>query len=130
MPKPPLNYQSPMPPVDRRLKRKVDIASIGVGVVVGGLLTVPAIFLAVMSAGAGHGDYFAARLIFPYPFLLTPLTGNTIAAPSMTLAFLQMPIEGALLGFTISSSRWLYVLAVVGSHLLAFGLTLGISNFN
>lgn len=120
----PLDYQSPLP---RHAKTRS--AAIGVGAGVGAALTLPAIFLAILSSGAGHGTYLFARLFFPYPMLLTPLTGGSIAAPSMVLAFLQLPIEGALIGLALASKRPLLAGAVLGAHLVAFGLCSSLSNF-
>jgi hypothetical protein len=120
----PLDYQSPVPHRDKSRS-----AAVVVGAGIGAALTIPAVFLAMASGGAGHGTYFFARLFFPYPMLLTPLTGNSIAAPSMVLAFLQLPIEGALIGLALSSKRPLFAGAVVGAHLVAFGLCSSLSSF-
>jgi hypothetical protein len=61
--------------------------------------------------------------------LLTPLTRDGIAAPSMVLAFLQLPIEGALIGLSLAWRRPLFAGAVAGAHLIAFGLCSSLSNF-
>ena len=71
------------------------------GILFGMVVGMPAIILAIMSAGAGHGDYLAARALFPLPLLLSRLEG-AIGPISGTLALLQFPLYGALLGW----SRW------------------------
>jgi hypothetical protein len=73
-------------------------ADIMVGVGIGVLLTAPTAFLAVMSAGAGHGHYEMARLFFPYTMLLTRLTGDSITSPLIVLALMQFPLYGAVMG--------------------------------
>jgi hypothetical protein len=103
--------------------------ALGVGVCIGAFLTFPGIVLAVFSAGAGHGTYLFARLFFPYSMLLTPLTGGSIAAPSIILAFLQLPVECALIGLALASKRPLLAGAVVAAHAVAFWLCSSLSNF-
>ncbi len=120
----PLDYQSPHP-----VRAKSRSAAVGIGVGMGTALTLPAIFLAILSGGAGHGTYLFARLFFPYPMLLTPLTGGSIAVPSMVLAFLELPLEGALVGLAFASKHPRIAGIVVGAHLLAFGLCSSLSNF-
>lgn len=65
----PLDYQVPPPGLARAA-----VMAIGAGV--GAAVTLPAIFLAILSGGAGHGTYLFARLLFPYAMLLTRLTGG------------------------------------------------------
>jgi hypothetical protein len=67
------------------------------GLLVGLAVTPPALLLAIMATGGGHGDYVLTRLLFPYSMLLTLASSDTIALPSMVLAFLQFPIYGWLL---------------------------------
>lgn len=56
-----------------------------------------ALFLAVVSAGSGHGDYLWARILFPYTMLLT-LRFDTITGPLTWLAIVQFPSYGVVLG--------------------------------
>jgi hypothetical protein len=62
------------------------------------LVTLLALGVAVLSAGAGHGSYGAARALFPLPMLLTLVEGS-IGPISGGLALLQFPLYGALLGW-------------------------------
>ena len=52
-------------------------------------------FLGADSAGAGEGDYFAAKLLFPLPVLLGLCTG-TLAGLPIVIALIQYPGIGAL----------------------------------
>ena len=76
------------------------VAFIGMitGIAVGAVITVPAILLAAASAGAGHGDYAIARLLYPYSMLLTRFTGDRISALLIALALAQFRLCGAMIG--------------------------------
>jgi hypothetical protein len=75
------------------------------GVLTGGLVTPAAVILAVASAGAGHGNYAAARLLLPYTMLLTRATGDRITLPLIALALAQFPLYGAAIGYAASKGR-------------------------
>lgn len=64
--------------------------------VVGLIATPLCLLLAVGSAGAGHGDYFWAKVIYPYAMLST-LVFKSITVPFGLLAVVQLPIYGGLL---------------------------------
>ncbi len=92
-----------------------DIAKSSVGAMLGGLalgslFELPALAAAVLSSGAGHGHYTAARILFPVSMLLT-LIYDTIGTISVVVALMQFPIYGAVLYWT--KVRKIYVLAVV-----------------
>ena len=55
------------------------------------------LFAAAGAAGAGHGSYFLAKILFPFTMLSTVLFGSIIA-PFIAIAFLQFPIYGLVLG--------------------------------
>lgn len=65
------------------------------GLLIGLCFTPIALLLALFSAGAGHGDYVLARLLYPIPMLATLLTNNTITGLSVGLAVVQFPAYGA-----------------------------------
>ncbi|QDH35338.1 hypothetical protein [Porphyrobacter sp. YT40] len=89
------------------------------GFALGLMIEVAALFLAVISAGAGHGSYAAARALFPVPMLTTLLEGDSIGPLSITLALAQFPTLGALAGYSLARAR-LTPLVVVGIvHLVA-----------
>lgn len=50
-------------------------------------------------AGAGHGTYLPAILLFPYTMLIAAVIGR-IAPPLMVLALVQYATYGALLSVT------------------------------
>lgn len=71
--------------------------SVWIGTAAGTLIGLVAFVIAIVSAGAGHGDYVGARALFPIPMLLTLLQGNSIGPLSMVLAMIQFPLYGAFL---------------------------------
>ena len=65
---------------------------------IGGLLFTPLAFvLAVLSAGAGHGNYAFARLFFPFSMLATRVTEDVITTPLILVALAQFPMYGILM---------------------------------
>ena len=50
-----------------------------------------------MSAGAGHGDYFLAKILFPYT-LLSTAAFERIEPPFIFLTFIQYPAYGVVIG--------------------------------
>ena len=90
-----------------------------VGLAVGLAVEVVALFLAVLSGGIGHGDYAAARALFPVPMLTTLLEGDTIGPLSLGLALAQFPLLGALAGYCLASARRTPLIAVGMVHCLA-----------
>lgn len=62
------------------------------------LIATPLFLLAaVASAGAGHGSYLLAKILFPFTMLSTLVFGSIIA-PAIALAVLQFPFYGFILG--------------------------------
>ena len=70
---------------------------------------------AIISGGAGHGDYVAARALFPTSMLLTLLEGR-IGAFSTAIGLLQFPIYGGLLGWSIARSAYLPAILLALAH--------------
>jgi len=95
------------------------IASVAVGSALGVVISFPALFAAVISGGAGHGDYAAARMLFPAPMLLTLLDHDTIGAFSIGIGLLQFPVYGALLGWSVARKNYLPAFAVTTAHIIA-----------
>jgi|GraSoiStandDraft_46_1057282.scaffolds.fasta_scaffold354111_2 hypothetical protein len=79
------------------------------GAIIGVLLGFGAIFLALLSTGAGHGDYAAARALYPASMLLTLVEGS-IGPLAKAVALLQFPFYGGLLGW--AAARRVYLPAV------------------
>lgn len=66
------------------------------------LVTPVALLMALFSAGAGHGSYSIAKILFPY----TMLSAFPITEPFMVLAVIQFPIYGLILAFSVKSERF------------------------
>ena len=96
------------------------------------VITIPAIFLAVMSGGAGHGHYTFARLFFPFPMVLSALVGS-IELPFLGIAVIQFPLYGLILDTFRARGRFLSgALALTAFHLvfLLLCFTRIVSNFS
>jgi hypothetical protein len=85
------------------------------------------LFLGLMSAGAGHGDYFLAKILFPYT-LLSTAAFESIKLPFMWLTLIQYPAYGVAIGLAnvrrklipLSAALALvHALAVVGAFAFA-----------
>jgi hypothetical protein len=92
---------------------------VAVGFASGLLIEIPALLVAIASAGAGHGHYVAARALFPAPILLTVFQGGSIGTLSIAVALLQFPLYGALLGWSVARRKYLAAVLTGGAHLLA-----------
>ena len=88
------------------------------GVGTGTLIAVPAIFSAMISGGAGHGSYIAARLLFPFSMLLTRLEGS-IGPIALGVGLLQFPLYGALIGRTLALKTCRTFCLLAAMHLVA-----------
>lgn len=95
------------------------------------MVTAPALLAAVMSAGAGHGDYVAALALFPWPMLLAGWTG-VIGTAAIGLALLQFPAAGAVLGVAFAQRRYeaIALLALVHAIGIAVCFSGAIPNFS
>lgn len=108
--------------MDRRKQRyrlPPKVSAVLVGLVAGALVAVPALVIAFVSAGAGHGHYVAARALFPGPMLLTLVEGDTIGALSIAVGLLQFPIYGFFLGWGFAGRNYLGALTLFSLHMVA-----------
>jgi hypothetical protein len=88
------------------------------GIAFGAFVEVPALFVAIISAGAGHGDYVAARILFPFSMLLTLVEGSIGTLAAIT-GLLQFPAYGALLGWSIWRESYGAIIVVASLHVAA-----------
>jgi hypothetical protein len=96
-----------------------------VGLGLGLLTTLIGAGLVILAAGAGHGTYAPAKLLFPFAMLLA-VAARTIDLPSLILAGLQFPLYGIILG-SVSSSRMRSVASAFGViHLIAMAVVFAI----
>lgn len=94
------------------------------GALIGSAITPLAIGAAIASAGAGHGNYMLAKLLFPYSLFLSRFAGDTISFPLICLAFAQFPLYG-LAVTSFNATRAVGALTVshaIGASLCFFGL--------
>jgi hypothetical protein len=89
-----------------------------VGSGLGIAISVPAIIGAIMSGGAGHGSYVAARVLFPFSMLFTRLEGS-IGTVAMTVGLLQFPLYGALIGRAAALRTYQISYMLMAVHLVA-----------
>ena len=88
------------------------------GVAFGAFIELPALFTVFLSAAAGHGEYVAARVLFPFSMLLTLVEGS-IGTLATIAGLLQFPAYGALLGWGIWRRSYGAVILVASLHLAA-----------
>lgn len=101
-----------------------------IGLVLGALVTPIAFFFGIASAGAGHGHYVAAKVLFPVTMLSTLAVGS-ITTPLLLLGAVQFPVYGWFIGSSIrggprSPGFWL----PIAIHFLALALNFWIPNPN
>ena len=99
------------------------------GFLIGVAVTPFALIAAVASAGAGHGTFLFAKLLFPYSMLLTTLTADTITRPLVALACVQFPLYG-LVATSLSSRRPILGLAALHATCAAACLSGILPNFS
>ena len=86
-------------------------------------MEVIAVTIIVFTAGAGHGTYAPARLLFPFTMLSTLLHG-TIKDAYALLALLQFPIYGVILAMAVKSNRTkLTASLLIAIHTIAVFMT-------
>ena len=94
------------------------VRAVATGFAFGVAVELMAILAAVASAGGGHGDYIAARALFPGPLLLAFLEGGRIGPLSLAAGLLQFPLYGGLLLWGFAQRHHLPGIAVALIHLL------------
>lgn len=77
------------------------------------------LLLGIGSAGAGHGDYVLARILFPYT-MLSAILFDVIAVPFIVLAVAQFPFYGIALGAAARRGQFLAALCLIlAAHVVA-----------
>ena len=93
-------------------------------------LTPVFLFLGVVSAGAGHGNYFFAKLFFPFTMFSTAFY-QSITGPFIILAVVQYPAYGLLSGLSSRQGRLrLMSVILLAIHALVAVLCLVVPNQN
>lgn len=98
-----------------------------IGLLLGIIVTVPACLVAFASSGAGHGTYFAFKLVFPITMLSALIGGITI--PFILVGLAQFPAYGYFVGRDWNTGlRSSVVWKVVGFHVAMAILAVAIPN--
>lgn len=101
--------------------------------VIASLVVTPiALLLGLGSAGAGHGDYRLAMVLFPYTLLSTAIF-DSITTPFIIVAIIQFPFYGLALGHANENGRLVsmsIVLCVVHGVASTVMLLLANENFS
>jgi hypothetical protein len=84
-----------------------------IGLLCGIAVALVALWMSVGSAGAGHGEYIAARVWFPFTMASTYLF-SAITVPFIVLAIAQFPTYGWLAGRVVSQATPMWTLWVIG----------------
>jgi len=103
------------------------------GLGIGMLFTLPTLLLAFISAGGGHGDYLWAKAFFPYVMcclIMADTAGIEMNPWLVTLAFVQFPVYGVLIGvFASTLKKAVAVAAIIGIvHAAVAALCLSITS--
>lgn len=101
------------------MPRRLKANAVVVGFASGVLVTVLAVMAAFASAGAGHGHYVVARVLFPASMLLTLLSGGMIGEFSIILGLLQFPLYGTVLGRSIKRKKYFAAAVLTLAHVIA-----------
>jgi len=96
------------------------------GLLAGIAITIPACVIAFASSGAGHGTYFAFKLVFPITMLSALLGGITL--PFIIVGLAQFPLYGYFIGRHWNTGRAMAVWKVVGVHVALAILAVVIPN--
>lgn len=94
--------------------------------------TPPALIVGLISAGAGHGDYLVAKILFPYTMLSTALY-DSITDLFFAAAFVQFPLYGVILAFAGERRRFYsfaFLLALIHTSTVALCFVIGSKNFS
>ena len=93
------------------------------------VITPVALLLGIGSAGAGHGNYRLAMMLFPYTLLSTAVF-DSITPPFIILAIVQFPLYGLALGYANKKKRLIpmAILLCVGHGIAASASLLMLNN--
>ncbi|MEK7952061.1 hypothetical protein [Luteolibacter soli] len=97
-----------------------------IGAISGAILTPFTMLFAIVSAGAGHGDYILARILYPSSCLiLDSNVPDSFRVPSICgLACIQLPIYGWVLGNALEKKQLPLTMGLmIGIHSIVAALT-------
>jgi hypothetical protein len=76
-----------------------------IGLALGLFVGAACLYIALIAGGGGHGTYMPAKVLFPF-CMLSVVLGHSITLPFISLAFLQFPLYGLVLGAAFRSDRF------------------------
>lgn len=83
------------------------------------LMQMAALGVVIFSAGAGHGSYASARILFPFTMLATVL-GSHIGAPYVAIGLFQYLIYGFVVAAGIRANSTYKAIALIAvAHAIA-----------
>lgn len=86
------------------------------------IVTIILLVVTILSAGAGHGTFILAKILYPYTMLLA-LAQNEIGIITIILAAIEIPLYAYILNRKPSLKYYLLAL-----HILAMIICLNIEN--
>jgi hypothetical protein len=99
--------------------------------IIGGILITPfCVLLAILSSGAGHGNFLYAKILFPYT-MLSALQERLISMPFLLFGIFQFPLYGLIYARAMKKRKQGSVaIVLVIAHILAVILCLQLANPN
>ena len=80
--------------------------------------------ISIASAGLGHGNYLAVKILFPYAFYIAYRQGE-IAAASLLVAIMQYPLYGAVIG--VRKTRKVIAVFLLMIHVVFAAISVGVN---
>jgi hypothetical protein len=104
--------------IELRIRQYVFLIALGLCItLIGG-------FLSILSARGGHGDYFFAKLFFPYGMIIASISRHTISILSILLSLAQFPIYCVVTAvFGVDKKKMITVISfLILCHVSAFSM--------
>ncbi len=100
------------------------LPALAIGLLVSSVALTPvAVDAAWISAGAGEGDYFWFRILFPGPMWAARLTGHDLSGFVDTLMYVELPIYACVIAACLIFGRRAFVVgsvSLIALHCFAY----------
>jgi hypothetical protein len=107
----------------------MDVKTRFVPLIISLVLTPIALALGIMSAGAGHGNYFLAKILFPFTMLST-IYYESITFPFLLLGVVQIPVYGLFISALRNRRTSLMLLSLLHTVFVILALSYVGRNFS